>query len=357
MYFLLTGRYAHPGETPNAQLISAATRQVESLAHLRGDLPPRVITLVDTALAFDPRQRWQSARAMQEGVRKAYHAAMGSPVETAPKLTVPQAPAPAVLAEASRQAQVVPQTPPRQPARSLDDDEEEDVTRVAQPGPVLAAAMQARAAAQAEPSRAMPVARTVSDPGLTARPSWVTGPQPAAPPPAHRTDTASPSAVTARQGAAPSRAFIMGAAAGVVVLGALFIGIILIARPDNSQGSTEVTGTTPSASATTASSAPTPPPASASAASATPAQPSIDALPSVGAMKVTSKGGQCEVQLDGVTVGKTPIDVDAPAGDHKVGCKLPSGQVLNQTARVKIGEKAVVTFVIPKSTDYRDKRR
>ncbi len=46
--------------------------------------------VVDRALAFDKETRWLDARRMQEGVRRAYHDRHGTPITTAPRLTVPE---------------------------------------------------------------------------------------------------------------------------------------------------------------------------------------------------------------------------------------------------------------------------
>ena len=89
MFVLLSGSFVHQGETGNEQLVSAATRRAPSLASVAPDVPPLVVQLVDRALAFEPAGRWPSARAMQDALREAYHSMNGSPVQTAPRLQVP----------------------------------------------------------------------------------------------------------------------------------------------------------------------------------------------------------------------------------------------------------------------------
>jgi serine/threonine-protein kinase len=70
MYRLLTGRCVHAGGTANEAMIAAATQAAPSLAGRRADLPAPLIALVDRAIAFEPAQRWQTAREMQEAVRQ-----------------------------------------------------------------------------------------------------------------------------------------------------------------------------------------------------------------------------------------------------------------------------------------------
>jgi serine/threonine-protein kinase len=74
MFTLLTGRYVHEGVTVQEQLILAATQPAPSIASLLDGLSPRVIELVDRALAFDKHARWSDPRAMQQALRGALEA-------------------------------------------------------------------------------------------------------------------------------------------------------------------------------------------------------------------------------------------------------------------------------------------
>lgn len=89
MFSLLTGRAVHEGRTTNEVLVAAVTQKAPRLASLLPDIPQPVASLVDRALAFDKDDRWPDAQAMQEAVRRAYHAASGAPISTHPKLFVP----------------------------------------------------------------------------------------------------------------------------------------------------------------------------------------------------------------------------------------------------------------------------
>jgi serine/threonine protein kinase len=60
----LSGRPLFPGQTPVEVLRKVQRGQVRPLADQREDLPPRLITTVDRALAFRPDHRFRSARDM-----------------------------------------------------------------------------------------------------------------------------------------------------------------------------------------------------------------------------------------------------------------------------------------------------
>lgn len=65
LFFALTGRLVHQGETLNEELLQAMTKRAPALRTLRPELPEPVATIVDRALAFEKEQRWPDARAMQ----------------------------------------------------------------------------------------------------------------------------------------------------------------------------------------------------------------------------------------------------------------------------------------------------
>ncbi len=68
MFTLLTGHNVHRAETPNEYLIYAATVPARSLAKVAPSLPEALVLLVDKALAFEPTERWQSARQMRDAL-------------------------------------------------------------------------------------------------------------------------------------------------------------------------------------------------------------------------------------------------------------------------------------------------
>ncbi len=69
MFRLLTGRAVHEASNAQEAMIAAATLPAPPVKSFRADLPDSLARLVDRALAFDPDERWQDAKAMQEALR------------------------------------------------------------------------------------------------------------------------------------------------------------------------------------------------------------------------------------------------------------------------------------------------
>jgi eukaryotic-like serine/threonine-protein kinase len=66
LYAMLSGQRLHQGRTDNEAFILAATTPAPSLARIAPDLPVEVISLVDKALAWDQRNRFETAAIMRE---------------------------------------------------------------------------------------------------------------------------------------------------------------------------------------------------------------------------------------------------------------------------------------------------
>ena len=66
LYALLSGQRLHQGRSDNEAFILAATTPAPSLARIAPFLPVDVIALVDKALSWDPRNRFESAAAMRK---------------------------------------------------------------------------------------------------------------------------------------------------------------------------------------------------------------------------------------------------------------------------------------------------
>ena len=66
LYAVLSGQRLHQGRSDNEAFILAATQPAPSLARVAPDLPVEVIALVDKALAWDPRNRFETAKTMRE---------------------------------------------------------------------------------------------------------------------------------------------------------------------------------------------------------------------------------------------------------------------------------------------------
>ncbi|MFO0679881.1 MAG: serine/threonine-protein kinase [Polyangiaceae bacterium] len=69
MHALVSGVRIHKGRSESESLIMAATTPVPSVARLAPDIPVEVVALIDKALAWDRRSRFESARDMQNAVR------------------------------------------------------------------------------------------------------------------------------------------------------------------------------------------------------------------------------------------------------------------------------------------------
>jgi eukaryotic-like serine/threonine-protein kinase len=78
-FSLLTGQFVHPSETVEEMLVRTATQPVLPLASVLPQVPLGIAQVVDRALAFEKRDRWQSARAMQEALAQACEHAWAPP--------------------------------------------------------------------------------------------------------------------------------------------------------------------------------------------------------------------------------------------------------------------------------------
>jgi serine/threonine protein kinase len=68
LHLLLTGRRLHEGRSDQEALVQAATRPAPSIARSAPDLPAEVVALVDRALSWDPRNRFQNAYEMRVAI-------------------------------------------------------------------------------------------------------------------------------------------------------------------------------------------------------------------------------------------------------------------------------------------------
>jgi serine/threonine protein kinase len=88
MFHLLSGSVVHEGRTVNEQLLEAMTRPAAALSTVAPEVSPSVRGVVDRALAFDKRSRWQDAVSMREALRAAYEELHGAPISAAVPLGV-----------------------------------------------------------------------------------------------------------------------------------------------------------------------------------------------------------------------------------------------------------------------------
>jgi eukaryotic-like serine/threonine-protein kinase len=61
-------------------------------------------------------------------------------------------------------------------------------------------------------------------------------------------------------------------------------------------------------------------------------------------VRINSKGGYCNVSVNGAAAGATPTEAVVPAGNVRISCKPPSGPTQTQVVRVGAGETARVSF-------------
>ncbi|WP_394822142.1 protein kinase domain-containing protein [Pendulispora albinea] len=81
LFTLLSGEFVHPADSGPAQLAAAITRRARSLAEVAPDMAPAIVQFVDKSLAFEPKDRWRSAREMREALLRAFEEALGTPLE------------------------------------------------------------------------------------------------------------------------------------------------------------------------------------------------------------------------------------------------------------------------------------
>lgn len=69
MFTLLSGKCVHSAETINQLLLAAMTKPAPLVSSVVPGIPKALAAVIDRSLAFDPRNRWPDARAMQHALR------------------------------------------------------------------------------------------------------------------------------------------------------------------------------------------------------------------------------------------------------------------------------------------------
>jgi serine/threonine-protein kinase len=85
LFTLLSGRLVHEADNAAQLMIKAATQKARPLVAVAPDVPASVAAVVDRALAFDPKERWESAQAMGDALAKAWRDATGEAIPPLPK--------------------------------------------------------------------------------------------------------------------------------------------------------------------------------------------------------------------------------------------------------------------------------
>jgi predicted Ser/Thr protein kinase len=70
LHAMLSGKRLHEGRSHQEAFVLAATRPAPSVARAKGDLPPDAVALVDRALQWDPRNRFQNAQEMRDEIAR-----------------------------------------------------------------------------------------------------------------------------------------------------------------------------------------------------------------------------------------------------------------------------------------------
>jgi serine/threonine-protein kinase len=70
LFQLISGEAVHAGESAAEMLVAAANFPPRSLATVTSGVNPRLVQLVDRAVAFEKKNRWPNARAMQFALRE-----------------------------------------------------------------------------------------------------------------------------------------------------------------------------------------------------------------------------------------------------------------------------------------------
>ena len=80
MFSLLSGIDVHQGETAQEVMFEAGSKPARSLATVWPQAHPSLVALVDRALAFDPKDRFDDANAMREATARVFKDMMGEPI-------------------------------------------------------------------------------------------------------------------------------------------------------------------------------------------------------------------------------------------------------------------------------------
>jgi len=83
LYTIISGHKLHRGSSEQESYVLAATQPAPSVARVAPDLPLKVVTIIDKALQWDPRNRFQKAEEMREAILAVLGEGQGSNAATA----------------------------------------------------------------------------------------------------------------------------------------------------------------------------------------------------------------------------------------------------------------------------------
>jgi eukaryotic-like serine/threonine-protein kinase len=84
LFYLLTKRNVHSGETAQHVMMLTATTQADTIVSVEPGIPAELGRIIDRALALNKKDRWPDASAMRDAVGAAFLALAGVPVSPAP---------------------------------------------------------------------------------------------------------------------------------------------------------------------------------------------------------------------------------------------------------------------------------
>jgi serine/threonine protein kinase len=83
LFALISGELVFDGDDPQQLAVRLTTHSARSLATTSAKVPAALVRVIDRALAFDRKERWQSAAAMREALQHAHGEVFGGPLSAA----------------------------------------------------------------------------------------------------------------------------------------------------------------------------------------------------------------------------------------------------------------------------------
>jgi serine/threonine protein kinase len=105
LHAMVSGKRLHEGRSHQEAFVLAATRPAPSVARAAPELHPEVVALVDRALQWDPRNRFQNADEMRDAIAHVLEALTGAEAEPQPEPEPEKKPAAASVIAAIAEAE------------------------------------------------------------------------------------------------------------------------------------------------------------------------------------------------------------------------------------------------------------
>jgi serine/threonine protein kinase len=83
LFALISGELVFDGDDPQQLAVRLTTHSARSLATTSAKVPAALVRVIDRALSFDRKERWQSAAAMREALQHAHVEVFGAPLSAA----------------------------------------------------------------------------------------------------------------------------------------------------------------------------------------------------------------------------------------------------------------------------------